>query len=233
MSPDTEKRVDKIAKLLAKAERASTPEEAEAFSAKAQELMTEWQIDELMLRVRGEASTDKLEVRAVKLTKAYLIEDATLIHRIGEVNSVVVRYDRRASAAVAYGYTSDLDRTELLFTSLLIQCTRALTQEVVRGTATERWQYRRAFRAGFANAIGRRLKAEVNAARKRANQTDDRLLPAVYDRDAAVAEFAGRGGRAAQSTRYEAAGMFNGSAAGHSADLGHEQLTQPRRGLNR
>src|SRR5690606_34689307 len=43
---DRESYVEKVRKLLAKAEGAATEEEADAFFAKAQDLMTKWEIAE-------------------------------------------------------------------------------------------------------------------------------------------------------------------------------------------
>jgi hypothetical protein len=60
-----DKMLDKVRKLLAKAERAGTEHEAEAFTAKAQELILRYAIDEAMLQRKGEKQSEQIVARTV------------------------------------------------------------------------------------------------------------------------------------------------------------------------
>src|SRR6478609_200555 len=102
----SDQKLEVIRKLLAKAEKAATPEEASAYNAKA-----------------------ALGERRIALTDPYSQEKAQLAGLIGRaLGCRAVRhpgYGRGQILAVTiFGYESDLQRTEVLFTSLLLQATR-------------------------------------------------------------------------------------------------------------
>lgn len=91
MTDDT--RIDKIQKLLAKAERASTPEEGETFYAKAQELMAKWAIDDAMLRANKQSSDDKVTSKQITINKSKLWKSlVTLVDQIARANDVRAVY---------------------------------------------------------------------------------------------------------------------------------------------
>lgn len=150
----------RVRALLAKAE--STPYEAEAlaFTAKAQELMARHAITEAML---GEGGRDGGPGRRdFALDPPYIDAKAFLLGAIAGVNRCQVVWSREPARAAVFGYPSDLSATELLYTSLLIQATRAIAASGpvrdVTGTSRTR-SYRRSYLLGFASRIGERLRA--------------------------------------------------------------------------
>src|SRR5688572_5573226 len=64
--------IDKITKLLAKAE-STTPEEAEALTAKATELMMRWSIDEAVIEARrvGAGKVDQVVEKKIWVSGIY------------------------------------------------------------------------------------------------------------------------------------------------------------------
>jgi hypothetical protein len=63
-----------------------------------------------------------------------------------------------------FGYTSDLERADILFTSLLVQMARALAQQVVPGSGGAARAWRRSWMLGFATAVVTRVRAAEEAA---------------------------------------------------------------------
>ena len=132
MSGDDQK-LETIRKLLAKAERASTAEEAEAFNAKAAAMIARHGVDEAMLAATG-ARQDKISERRIALSDPYSQEKGQLAGLVGRAlgcRAVVHPGHGRGqlTAVTIFGYESDLQRTEVLFTSLLVQATRELVRQ--------------------------------------------------------------------------------------------------------
>jgi hypothetical protein len=135
-----EKYADKIAKLLAKAESTKSSEEAEMLFAKAQELMSQYSIDEAMLNAsraagqRGDAVTAE-EFVTVGIYRFPLSE---LCHRVLLLNDIkVVQYGGKNPRTIdgrlfketvvfqGVGFKSDLGRARNLNTSLMLQAIRS------------------------------------------------------------------------------------------------------------
>jgi len=125
--------LSRIRKLLAKAEDEScTPEEAEALTAKAAELMARYGIERALLGA-ARPETDKPADRMISLrnpwaaVKGHLLAGLAAALRCQSV--LLSRRDERA--AHIFGYASDIERTDILYTSLLVQMTRALAAQDV------------------------------------------------------------------------------------------------------
>lgn len=163
--------------LLAKAESTAFPEEAEALSAKAQELVTRHALE----RMPTEAATTAS--RRVWLDKRYFDGKAQIVHVVAEANRCrAVVYDLGFVALV--GEELDLEIVELLSASLLVQATRAMVaagDRARKGDEVRSSAYRKSFLLSYAHRVGERLKA--------ANEPpadDDRLLPVLAERKRAV-----------------------------------------------
>lgn len=166
---------DRINKLMAKAERTEYKEEAEAFLAKAQELMTEYSIDEAMLRDCQPRVTEEIE----ELKLVYTGGMRKVLYRLGirlaEYNGCRAFYtDRRHAqprnvAVTVIGFPKDLERVELLDTSLRVQCAVALkkfSDEHVDPTWHRGYKRneKREFVLGYTDGVGVKLKvAEAKA----------------------------------------------------------------------
>ena len=103
-----------IQKLLRKAEGASTPEEAEAYSAKAEEMMIKHSVDPEAVK-EAEATGDKIETRRLEMTtyakpKAILLGE--LAHAFGARACTLSWTSKRV---VVYGWARDLEMISTLF----------------------------------------------------------------------------------------------------------------------
>jgi Protein of unknown function (DUF2786) len=158
--------LSRIRKLLAKAEdEASTPDEAEALTRKAAELMARYGVERALLGA-ARPDTDKPADRMISLrnpwtaVKGHLLAGLATALRCQCV--LVNRHDGKA--AHIFGYASDLERTDILFTSLLVQMARALTAQDVpaRGGTAKAW--RRSWMLGYITAVVARVQAAEDAA---------------------------------------------------------------------
>jgi hypothetical protein len=173
------KMLSKVRSLLAKAESTEFTAEAEAFTAKAQDLMTRYAIDEALLAADAGESFDVQGVR-VLIDHPYAGEKATLLHVVAEANRVRSVWNEFASYATLVGLPDDVEQVDMLFTSTLVQATKAMTLADLSGAA-----FRRAFLHAFAVRIGERLSAsseEVVASYGSA------LVPVLARQDEAIAE---------------------------------------------
>lgn len=217
----------RIRGLLAKAEATEFVEEAETFTAKAQDLMTRYAISAALLHGAGSPAATAVHSRRIHLDSPYVREKVHLLTAIGEANRArTVWFDRFAIATVV-GDPIDLRQIDLLFTSLLVQATRAMHEAGARSPSDSRTaSFRKAFLYGFAVRIGQRLKeADSRATAETAVDADvriDDLLPVLAARTAAVdAEFDRLfpATRAARSRQVDAHGWHAGQTAADAATL--------------
>jgi hypothetical protein len=182
--------LDRVRALLAKAEATDFPEEAEAYSAKAQELMTRHRIDHVLLTARS-GERDRPATRRVAVDNPYEMQKALLLQVVAEANGCRTIWMKRFGLVGVVGFTADLDAAELLFTSLLVQATRAMTGSGSKtdayGRSTTR-SFRQSFLTSYASRIGERLTAtSQEATRVAAASAGGRdLLPVLAARTDAV-----------------------------------------------
>lgn len=164
IEPDVSK-LDKIRALLDKAESTDSPAEAEALTAKAMEWMERYRISEAMIAdAKPRQDRGKLIERGIYVgTGPYVNAHINLAEIIAVNNSVrlLIRTGLRGKTILLNGYESDVDTVEMLYTSLLVQATRAMEHPDTKkrkpaglhGTA-----FKRSFLLGFGDQIGVRLR---------------------------------------------------------------------------
>jgi hypothetical protein len=158
--------LDRVRKLLAKAEdEGCSPAEAEALTAKAAELMARYGIDRALLgAVRPE--TDRPADRVFTLgnpwgdVKRHLLAGLAMALRC----QCVQTRSAEGTRLHVFGYTSDLERADILFTSLLVQMARALAKQAVPGYGGEARAWRRSWMLGYCTAVVTRVRAAEEAA---------------------------------------------------------------------
>jgi Protein of unknown function (DUF2786) len=177
------KLLNRIRALLAKAEATSYAAEAETFTAKAQDLMTRHAIDEALLRDTDE-QVAVIALR-VHLQSPYASMKATLLNAVSRANRCKVIYNASLAIATVVGVPVDVDQVEMLFTSLLIQATRAMAEAGAArpGTFDRSATFRRSFLTAYAVRIGERLK-EADAAATESYGKD--LVPLLQRQEDAV-----------------------------------------------
>lgn len=219
--------LSRIRGLLAKAESTDFEAEAEALTAKAQELMARHAIDTAMLGRRGgtPATAGEVQARRLHLDDPHAEAKAAVVQAAGTANGVRVVLMPAFGIATLVGMPGDLEAVELLVTSLLLQAGRALAdaaqQAGARGRSTA---YRRGFLYSYAQRIEERLTEARDQARVEATATyGGALAPVLADRQAAVDEaleelFPSLRRRSGRTV--DPAGWHAGRQAADAADLG-------------
>lgn len=226
-------KLEKIRALLDKAESTANefPAEAEALTAKAIEMMERYRIDKAMiadarpLQDRGKIIEKRILIGAGPYVNARMCL-ATVIATAHSVN-VSVGTTYKGKMLYLVGYESDLELTDMLYTSLLVQATRSMNSAEVKATKPtyeHGTAFCRSFLLSFADIIGRRLEAATRVASD--EQDSGRSVALVLaDRKTAVDEDALRRYGKLRAARpitgsSSAAGSVAGFQAGQKADLG-------------
>jgi hypothetical protein len=190
-SPADDRALRRIRGLLAKAESSEFPEEAEALTAKAQELMTRYAVDAALLDA-GPSPTRGTTVgtRRVHVQDPYVRAKMQLLAAVADANDVRVVWYASLGIANLVGVPAEAAAVELLFTSLLLQAAQALSvAERPLGRRAASRSFRRSFLLGYGQRIGERLQAaRQQATATAAAEHGVDLLPVLRSRQAAVAE---------------------------------------------
>lgn len=184
--------IDRIAALLAKAERTDNEAESEAYLAKAQMLATASSIDLAVARAR----TARREAREQPTSRTITIGEpgrranphlVSLFVTVASCNDLQVDVARNSTYVIAYGMPSDIEVVEVLFVSLATQMASAgaawISAGMWRGdhyfarTGHRRVHTAQTARAAFYRGFIDRIAERLHEARERA----------IAERDAAVA----------------------------------------------
>ncbi|WP_371660633.1 DUF2786 domain-containing protein [Streptomyces sp. NBC_00280] len=224
----------RIRALLAKAEATGFPEEAEALSAKAQELMARHSIDEALLAA-GAPAGDAPRARRLGVDAPYEEAKAVLLHAVADANRCRAVWNEALGFSTVVGFEPDLEAVEILYTSLLVQATAAMTKAEAAQRAKGRNRtktFRQSFLAAYAHKMGTRLAAaaEAQTADAAATRTATApLLPVLATRDLAVTAHLDQMFPTTTTTRLrgvtDEAGWTEGTAAADRAALhAHQRL---------
>lgn len=168
LEPD-DRRLLVIRGLLTKAEASEFPEEAEAFFAKASELIARYAIDEAMIWAAQDTSVRSVPQEIQLVVEApYVSQKGVLIGAVAHAHgcqTVAMASTDHAGKAIrvisVVGFASDLKWVETLVTSLLLQLGRALLHGQPAGlTASRSAAWRRSFIIGFSEEVSERLTAD-------------------------------------------------------------------------
>lgn len=194
-----EKALSRVRGLLAKAEATKFPEEAEALSAKAQELMSRYSLHHA-IRDHEQGRAAEAIARRIWIDSPYVMAKAALVQAVATANRCRMVCAEKIGFVAVIGAECDLEFVELLCTSLLVQANRAMLaagRATGDGRARTR-SFRQSFLLSYAERIGERLTATsttvatevdrgtllpVLAARSQAtDDLTDRLFPATIAR---------------------------------------------------
>lgn len=241
--PNT-KILDKIRALLAKAESTNFTEEAETYTAKAQELMSRYAIEESML-----ASAKKINLTIVSKTigiaAPYTKMKAMLLNAVASANDCKVigiggtgGFER----TVVYGTEADIDATEAIWTSLLMQQAHAMAPAEAEWKVTNdtrhHWykesakSFRQSFMLAYASRIAQRLaeaKTESVADYERETGTSTALV--LRNKAQLVQDTfsdAHPNTRKSTARSSSASGASAGRAAANNANLGQRGVGQQK-----
>ena len=218
--------LERVRHLLDKAESTEFEAEAEAFTAKAHELITRHAIDVALLADGATSATDEQPVATrIDIDDPYADAKSLLLQIVAEANRCRTVYHERLAFSTALGFSGDLAATELLYTSLLVQAQSALAaaaRSAPPGARTRSRSYRSAFLVAYANRIGQRLE-QINEHLVDEAVGKGAVLPVLRSREATVADaFAARYPNMASTAvrgGHDPAGWAGGRQAADQAQL--------------
>ncbi|MEV3935287.1 DUF2786 domain-containing protein [Glycomyces sp. NPDC049804] len=180
---------EKIRALLAKAESTDSDAEAEAFTAKAQQLIARHSINEALLSEAGQGKREPEALRVI-IERPYEQPKSELLAQIADANHCRSVYWPDGGFTTLIGDRADLRSVELLYNSLLVQATAAMTRvgsiAAKRGKSQTR-SFRQSFLASFAMRIGERLReSAADTEREYTAATGTDLVPVMRQRDERV-----------------------------------------------
>ena len=231
----------RIRALLAKAESTEFPDEAEALTAKAQQLMAQHSIDEALLAASSGNGSEP-GARRIGVDNPYEAPKAVLLDAVAGANRAKSVWSKDLGFCTVVGFPADLEAVELLYTSLLVQATSAMNSAGVQrggGGGSRTKSFRQSFLVAYAARIRERLAEATARVTEEALANEQALagegsgpgsdggtpslLPVLAAREEAVQEstdrmFPGlRTGRAIRANDYE--GWTQGRAAADRAQL--------------
>ncbi len=168
--PVDERMLDRIRALLAKAEATEFTEEAEALSARAQQLMAKYSIDHALLAAR-DGRPEVPSGRRLPLDNPYEAQKATLLQTVAQANRCRTVWIKELGLVTVVGFPADLDAVELLFTSLLVQANGAMLRAGAKQDSYGRSRtraFRQSFLISYAIRIGERLAEAAAGAEQEA-----------------------------------------------------------------
>lgn len=158
---DHDRIVDKIQKLLAKAESTTHQAEADALFAKAQEWMIQYAIDEARLISEGKARHSDPVMVEVVISDPHFRIKASLLGSVCEAHDCkAVILSSKARKCSIVGMPRDIEFVQMLFLGLLMQLTNAQTRNPVPAHEDSR-AWRKGIATGFVNEVDRRMKETI------------------------------------------------------------------------
>ena len=234
--------LERVRKLLAKAEGDGvTPAEAEALTEKAAALMAKYGIDRALLAA-ARPDTDNPANLLIDVPNPWADVRAHLL--AGLVTAMrcqcVLLPATGGRRVHVFGYQSDLERAEILYTSLLVQMAHGLVAAVVPATARSVRAWRRSWLLGFTSAVIRRVRAAEERAAREAGRTDPAgdgpsMEVVLADRSLVVRRNCEEAYPVTRKLRitYSGNGYGSGYAEGERADIGGKRLRPGNRALSR
>ena len=228
--------LDRVRKLLVKAEADGvTQAEAQALTAKATELMAKYGIDRALLAaVRPE--TDRPADRVIDIGNPWARVQAHLLCGLAAAlrcQCVILPRTGPGSRIHVFGFASDIERTDVLYTSLLLQMWQGLAVAGPPAWAQSPRAWRRSWLLGFATAVVARVRATEQAAASRAagapagNGATAALV--LADRTKIIGHALRQAYPVTRASRvtYSGTGYGTGYAQGQRADIGTSRLARP------
>ena len=117
--------LDRVRALLAQAESTTFEAEAATFTAKAQELMARHAIDVAMLSAHARRSDRPATIR-IAIDDPYVSSKSLLLHVVAKNSRCTAVFHSDYAMSSVVGFAGDLDATQTLFTSLLVQAQVAM-----------------------------------------------------------------------------------------------------------
>lgn len=239
----SEKKIDLIAQMLAKAEK-TTPEEAEALMEAAAKLMAKYMIDQAVIderRAKSGKASEKIIEKHLLFTGAYRGELVHLGHMVasglGNLRTMQSTGWNKGKTFALYlvGFESDVAQAELLINSLQIQAAVAVRawwkehkDEYAWQNSYEQEKARRSFVHGFGTGAGSRIREN----RQQVVQEESKGTEIVLaSRKVRVDEYMDQkkiGKARSRTATGRDWAASDGRVAGRNANTGDKQVSQGR-----
>ena len=239
----SEKKIELIAQLLAKAE-STTPEEAEALTEHAERLMVKYGIEQAMINERrassGKAGEQIVQV-GIEFTGAYRLEYAHLGHMVakglGSIRCLLNTFKNKSATLYLIGYESDVAQAKVLIASLQVQsavATRAWWNankgDFAYLSSYDQEASRRSFVRGFGTGAGKRIHDNRQQAVQEAGTGTELVLVSREAKVQAHFDSLTKGARKPRSSKGSSLAAGSGYRAGQNANTGEKAVSQ-RRGV--
>ncbi|HWC36295.1 MAG TPA: DUF2786 domain-containing protein [Mycobacteriales bacterium] len=178
----------KVRALLAKAESTDFPHEAEALSAKAQELIATYALDRYAVQMDEGTPDPAAVVRRLWIDAPYVDAKALLVDAVAGANHCRAVFAAALGCVNLVGHPADLEATELLVTSLQVQADRAMLHHgrMTDGRGESRTRsFRRSFLVSYAARIRERLRHASDEALAASSRSSE-LVPVLARNDERV-----------------------------------------------
>ena len=226
--------LNRVRALLAQAESTNFEAEAATFTAKAQELMTRHAIDMAMV-VDGSQPAERPGAIRIPIDEPYVRAKWILLSVVAENSRCRSVFSKRIALATVIGYDADVQATETLYTSLLVQAQvalRAATAAAPPGSPERTRTFRSSFLLAYAYRVGERLEAiNAHVAAEAEAETGRSVLPVLAARssivDARVSELFPRLGTMRSRATVDPEGWASGRMAADRAKLNAGDIARP------
>ncbi|UVG34482.1 hypothetical protein EARICKHC_7 [Microbacterium phage EarickHC] len=238
----SEKKIDLIAQLLAKAER-TTPEEAEALREHAHRLMAKYMIDQAVIdarRAREGKTHEQIVTKVIQFEGMYRQDmislGAGVCEALGTVRALQSK-GRLSTYLHVIGFESDVQQAEILIRSLQVQALLAAKDwwYSVRDTHTyayhqdaDKVRARHTYVVAFGMGASERIQANrATVIEEAGTGTDLVLVDRRHKVDEYVDSLAVGKGRASRR-RFDGAAAAAGARAGREANTGERSVDRGR-----
>ncbi|MGK0226022.1 MAG: hypothetical protein ACI8XD_000832 [Thermoproteota archaeon] len=225
--------INRVKALIAKAESSPYPAEANAFMAKAQELINDHAIDQARLTGADPTSVghETLQMKGTYTKERCLIWSAAANANRCQVLTLSTYGSSKVSDLTLIGREQDRQLVRLLATSLELQAVRRLDDLDPNATVGSSVVQRRSFLRGFALEVTDRLRRSGHTHAVVGQAAEQALVLARDAVDRYVGEnFDVSHGRRG-SARHDGLAFSHGRRAGARADVGSTRLGADRRSL--
>ena len=234
MNPDTpDALLARVRKLLVKAEADGvTQAEAQALTAKAAELMAKYGIDRALLAA-ARPETDRPDDRVIDIANPWARVQAHLLCGLAAAlrcQCVILPRTGPGSRIHVFGFASDIERTDVLYTSLLLQMWQGLSAAEPPAWSRSTRAWRRSWLLGFATAVVSRVRAAEQRAAQRAADAPAGSGPSaalvLADRTEIIDRTLRQAYPVTRTSRvtYSGTGYGTGYVQGQRADIGTSRL---------
>jgi hypothetical protein len=220
---------EKIAALLAKAERTDNEHERQAYNEAAERLMLKWGIEEAVARSTDKSTETIIEMR-YNFSGPYAKVMLMMMHRVTQALGLRGYYMGAYERYYVVGHSGDIAKASSLFNSLQMQVMSSMNtwwkgepsemHKLLRTSSAERAKARRSFIYSFGVTVSERIE---NSRRELIEETTGAAL-VLAKRSDLVKDYMDENHELGKGRGVNFGSSEAGHAAGARADLGEGRI---------